>query len=437
MVAFIGVALYYALRLASIGAAYKAKTLCSGVFVAQRDPQSIVDTDLAVDDLSPLRHIDAHIDYDKKSVTATFLGILKRKAIYRQGLGCSLDDQSQRGLSSGELPGFTAKSKAIPEKYDPRFKAALDWAFSEPDPTRLRRTRAVVIMHKGQIVAERYALGFTKDTPLLGWSMTKGVMNALVGIMVKEGLLSLNGPLPVPEWGEPNDPRRKITLDHLLRMSSGLSFDEDYGNPLEDVTYMLLRVPNMASYAARKPLEAQPGTKWSYSSGTTIIISRIIRQVVWDANYIGLPRRELFQRIGMNSATIEQDASGTFVGSSFMYATAPDWARFGQFYLQDGVWEGQRILPEGWVKYTTTPAPQSPDREYGAHFWLRIPKEYRSGDHAKPGATDTFHAVGHEGQFVSVIPSHELVIVRLGLTRNPSAWQHDRFLNAVIDAVER
>ena len=436
VVAIIAGASYYALRLASIGAAYKAKTLCSGVFAANREPTSILNTDLAADDLSILLHIDTKVDYASKQVTADFFGIIKRKAIYRPGLGCSLAYDSVRELSSGTVATTPAAPPIMPEEYDPRFNTALDWAFSEPDSTRLRRTRAVVILHNGKIVAERYAPGFSKDTPLLGWSMTKSVINALVGIMVREGKLRLNEPVTVPEWHKPDDPRRKITLDHLLHMTSGLRFNEDYGNPLEDVTYMLLGVPDMGAYASRKFLEVEPGTKWSYSSGTTNIISRIIRQVVGDTNYIDLPSRALFQHIGMNSAIIEQDASGTFVGSSFMYATARDWAKFGQLYLQDGICGGQRILPEGWVKFTTTPAPQMPDKEYGAHFWLKLPKEWRSAEHAKFVPADAFHAVGYEGQFVSIVPSQRLVIVRLGLTRYPSTWQQDRFLNLVIDAVE-
>jgi CubicO group peptidase (beta-lactamase class C family) len=324
----------------------------------------------------------------------------------------------------------------MPEEHDPRFEQALDWAFSEPDPQQLRRTRAVVIVRKGRIVAERYAPGFSRDTPLLGWSMAKSVMNGLVGILIKTGRLALNAPLPVPEWQEPNDPCRRITLDHLLHMSSGLHFDESYGNPLADVTYMLLGVPNMGAYAARKPLEAEPGAKWSYSSGTTNLISRAIRQVVGEAGYPGLPGRALFQPIGMSSAVIEADAAGTLVGSSFMYATARDWAKFGQLYLQGGMWEDRRILPEGWVQYTTAPAPRAPDKEYGAHFWLKIPKEYQSGGQANLIPADAFHAVGHEGQFISIIPSRELVIVRLGLTRYPLAWQHDKFVKLVLEVVQ-
>ena len=315
-----------------------------------------------------------------------------------------------------------------------RLQTALDRAFAEPNPVRQRRTRAVVIVHRGRIVAERYATGIGPDTPLPGWSMTKSVMNALAGILVKEGRLSTDAPVPVAEWQRPGDPRGRITLDHLLRMSSGLRFDEDMTNPLADVTYMLLGVSNMASYAAKKELEAAPGTKWQYSSGGSIIIARLMRSVLADdREYLRLPRRALFDRIGMTGATLEADASGTFVGSSFMYATARDWARFGLLYLQDGVWEGQRILPEGWVAYTRSPTPADPRKRYGAHFWLDVPDEYRRTDGSLP--SDAFHAVGHEAQFVTIVPSHEAVIVRLGLTRYPDAWDHAAFVREMLAAL--
>ncbi len=315
-------------------------------------------------------------------------------------------------------------------------QAALDWAFSEPDPEHLRRTRAVVIVYKGQIVGERYAAGFDKNTPLIGWSMTKSVMNALVGILVGQGKLSLTDQVKVPEWQEPINGRSEITLNHLLHMSSGLDFDEDYKTPLTDATYMLLRVPDMAAYAANKKLAAEPGSRWSYSSGTTNIISRIIRRTVGESDYLSFPRRALFEPLGMNSAVMEPDASGTFVGSSFMYATARDWGQFGQLYLQNGIWKGKRILPEGWVEYTMTSAPQAPYQEYGAHFWLKIPKQYASGGYINRLPEDAFHAVGHEGQFVTIIPSSDLVIVRLGLSRFASAWQHDKFVSKVLEAIE-
>jgi CubicO group peptidase (beta-lactamase class C family) len=317
-----------------------------------------------------------------------------------------------------------------------RLNSAVEWAFTEPDPQHPRRTRAVVILQNGRIIAERYVEGFNKDTPLIGWSMTKSATNALVGILVRTGKLSLDEPVPLPEWQKPGDAKKKITLNHLLHMSSGLQFGEDSYGPWDDVTYMLLRVSDMAAFAAKKKLAAEPGTKWYYSSGNTNIICRIVRRVVGEADYISFPRRELFEPIGMSGAVIELDASGTFVGSSFMYATARDWARFGQLYLHDGIWAGRRILPEGWVKYTTTPAPASANKEYGAHFWLKIPKEYRSnkGKDGLPG--DAFHAVGHEGQFLTIIPSRSLVVVRLGLTRLPHVWQQDEFINMILDAVK-
>ncbi len=218
-------------------------------------------------------------------------------------------------------------------------------------------------------------------------------------------------------------------------MTSGLAFNEDYGDPQQDVTYMLLQVGDTAGYAADKPLQDQPGRTWHYSSGTTNIISAILRRIVGDASYQTFPRRALFEPLGMRSTVIEPDAAGTFVGSSFMYATARDWAKLGQLYLQDGVWNGRRLLPEGWVRYTTKPAPHAPDGVYGAHFWLKIPPEYRSSDDlALPD--DAFHAVGHEGQFLTIIPSQRLVIVRLGLARYPGAWEHDRFVRLVLRAVE-
>jgi CubicO group peptidase (beta-lactamase class C family) len=455
LLGFVAVVVYYAWALASIGAAYKAKVLCSGVFVAGRAPQSLLGVNLMVDDLLVLRHIDVQLDDNSKSVTADFLGILKRKAVYRPGLGCTL----VYGAREDRFKDITAGSTATPQvRRDPRpwpigdsgvirpvprelnkarLDAAVDWAFSEPDPKRPRRTRAVVVVYKGHIVAERYAPGFSKDTSLLGWSMTKSVINALAGILAKEGRLSLNGPVSVPEWQKPGDPRGRITLDHLLHMSSGLRFDEDYRNPLKDVTYMLLGVPDMAAYAAQKPLAAEPGTRWSYASGTTNIIARLLRDIVGEADYPLFPRRALFDRIGMHSAVIEMDASGTFVGSAFMYATARDWARFGLLYLRDGIWRGERILPEGWVQYARTPAPAAPSREYGAHFWLRIPAEYRSGRNRSAPPGDAFHAVGHEGQFVTIIPSRDLVIVRFGLTRQANAWAHDTFIGLVLDAMQR
>ena len=441
--------LFYSSQLAAIGTAYAAKILCSGIFVSQRDAQSLLGTDVSADDLSFLRHLDVQVDRDSREVTATFFGLAKRKAVYREGRGCAVihgeaaepptprtDDSTDRLREQRVVKDELDTVNRLPlEVNQSRLHAALEWAFLEPDPALPRRTRAVVVVYKGRLVAERYADQFTKDTPLNGWSMTKSVINALVGVLVQEGKVSLSDLAAIPQWRGSGDPRHKITLEQLLRMSSGLQFHEDYSNPLADVTYMLLGVPDAAAYAAAKPLEAQPGTRWSYSSGTTNIIAYAMRQIVGDSDYLEFPRRALFDRLGMTSAVMETDAAGTFVGSSFMYATARDWARFGLLYLRDGVWSGQRILPEGWVAYTRTPAPNAPEQQYGAHFWLRILNVHRCDIDSRPLPADAFHAIGHEGQVITIIPSRELVLVRLGLTRYPCAWDQQMFVHLVLAAL--
>ena len=450
----IGCGLFYVLPMAAVGAGYKAKILCSGVFVSKRDAESVLNEDLA---LASMKLIDARVDQEARTATATaFGGLVTRKAIFREGLGATLvvgiSEEELRAQAVGDLAtappnqqdlpwptGDLITSEEPPAGVDlQKLADALDKAFSEPYPDRPRLTRAVVVVYDGQIVAERYAPGFTRDTPLLGWSMTKSVTNALVGILVGQGKLAVDEPAPVPEWSGPDDPRGAITLDQMLRMSSGLEFGEIYEDPRSDVCLMLFSVRDAAAYAADKPLETDPGGKWYYSSGTTNIISRIVRHAVGGthADYFAFPRRALFDRIGMRSAVIEPDPAGTFVGSSYMYATARDWARFGLLYLQDGVWEGERILPEGWVDYSRKPTPGSDRGVYGAHFWLNptgTPAELAEPAQRLPA--DLYQCSGHEGQSVTIIPSRNTVIVRLGLTQDPEAWNLDSFIVDVLEAV--
>ena len=422
----------YAVRVASILVAYKAKMLCSEVFVAGRDAH-VAERELEVDDLTPLKYISTAVDSEARRVTSSVAGIIRHEAVYRESRGCAVrfGPDTVKESAAHLDHGRTADALVVPANES--LRAVLDRAFAEPDPERPRRTRAVVVVHDGHIVAEGYSPGFTVDTPLLGWSMTKTVMNALVGILVKEGRLAVDRPVPIPEWQGADDPRRAITLDHLLHMSSGLRFNESPSNPVSDVTVMLLGSPEAGLYAARKPLAAAPGTTWQYSSGTTNIISRLVRRVINDdVRYLAFPRLALFDRIDMTHVVLEADAGGTFVGSSFMYATARDWARLGQLYVQDGVWEGQRILPEGWVSYTRSPAPADATKHYGAHVWLQV-DDY-SGDTVLPA--DAFHAAGHAGQFVTMIPSARLVVARLGLTRYPDAWDQTAFVRDVLRALE-
>jgi CubicO group peptidase (beta-lactamase class C family) len=310
----------------------------------------------------------------------------------------------------------------------------VDAAFEETGPKR-RRTRAVLVVRDGAIAAERYAPGFTAATPLNGWSMTKSVMGALIGTLVGEGRLRLDQRALLKEWTAPGDPRAEIALEDLLRMRSGLRFTEVYEDPLSDVTRMLFDGPDAGGFAASRPLAAPPGTHWQYASGTTNILSLIARRTLGEADYPSWPRRALIDPLGLASATFETDATGTFVGSSFFFATARDWARFGLLHARDGVWGGGRVLPEGWVKTVTTPTPQSRDSCYGAHWWLKLSK-HLGGETAAAQRlpADAFHALGHEGQCLSVIPSRGLVVVRLGLSIDITAWDHAAFLASVLDA---
>lgn len=442
----LGYAGWHVRGLLRIGAAYEAKVLCSAVFVSGRDPGQVLREDL---DRVP-RFLPAEVDRGGGTVTVRFPGIPPSTAIYREGLGCTLLSGVAESDLRAQVRGTRTLSAAGPRIGSPasvppgdavldepdagRLRAAVDGAFAEPHPKRPVRTRAVVVLWRGRVVAERYAEGITADTPLAGWSLAKSVTNALVGILVRQGKLDLHEPVPVPEWA--GDARSRITLDELLRMTSGLAFDERSGPVLSDVNRMLLLTPDAAAYAAGKRLKHPPGTGWAYSSGTTNILSRAIRVAVGGslADYWAFPRRELFDRIGMASTLLEPDASGTFVGSSFLYATARDLARLGLLYLREGVWEGQRILPEGWVAYTATPAPGSPEGRYGAHFWI-YPKPLSPGEPKTGALPAAFYASGYEGQFVVVVPSRELVVVRLGNTPDEAAWDVEGFVRSVVAAI--
>jgi CubicO group peptidase (beta-lactamase class C family) len=425
-----------------IAVAFKARMLCSGVFVSDRRPEDVL-AELEIDDLAPLRFIRTEVDPSEGVVRASALGFVRRQAASRGATGCAL---VPRGMTRSEFRHASVRDDSSLWGRKPRIplpvappddsaRRALDEvvarAFTEPDSARLRRTQAVVVMQHGRIIAERYAPGITVDTRLLGWSMTKSVMNALVGILVRDGRLSLDEPVRLPEWSSPEDPRAAITMRHLLHMSSGLRLNEVMTSLRSDVIRMLLANDDMAAFVASRELVAPPGSRWAYASGTSVIIARVIRNVLNnDTIYVRFPRAALFDRIGMASAIIETDAAGTFVGSSLMYATARDWARFGQLYLNDGLWNGERILPEGWVDFTRRPAPADSNHAYGAHFWRGVPSDPgQAVGQLPPGA---LQAAGHEGQYVTILPSHDAVIVRLGRTRFGDAWDQAAFVREVI-----
>ncbi len=423
---------------------YVARLACSGVFVAGH-PEAV----LREQDLAPQAYVSFEVDETRRRVHASVLGLASRTAVFRPGLGCALAiDVDADALQSvtvevshpaaAELPW--PRGEAPDVRPDPpgldrgALEAALDQVFAEPNPDSLRHTRAVAIAYGGRLVAERYADWTDRDAPQLGWSMTKSVTNALVGLLVHRGQLDITQPAPIPAWAD--DDRRAITLDALLRMSSGLQFEERYGM-MADATHMLFEVDDAASVPLAKPLEVPIDSRFSYSSGTSNIVSWIVRQQFDDdASYHRFPHQALFEPLGMRTATLETDASGTFVGSSFMYASARDWARFGQLYLQDGVWEGRRLLPEGWARYSGTATPGAPIGEYGAHFWTNAGAPDDPTNRRFPNVpTDAFQASGFQGQAVLVVPSRDVVIVRLGMTHERAAWDLDTFASEVLAAL--
>jgi CubicO group peptidase (beta-lactamase class C family) len=412
-------------RAVRVGTGLISHTLCSSVFVSGLDPDQVyaeaLQPTLGMGRLaSAIRYT---VDTTRGEVRATILGVFASRAVYRAGRGCTLvaadgsvdDALSERGpgdnppLASAALPPIAGPTPVDPT--NDRWRAVLDHAFSEPDPAPRRRTKAVVVVHDGRVLAERYAPGYGVDTPLMGWSMAKSFTSALIGILVRQGRLRIEEAAPVPAWRDPADPRHAITIDHLLRMTSGLALD-DTQSGFDSVTQMLFGEPDMAGLAERARLEAEPGRRWKYTSGNTLILSRIIRDAVGGhaADVLRFAKGELLGPLGISTATLEFDLTGTPVGSSFMLASARDWARFGMLYLDDGVVGGRRILPEGWVRYSST---QTLDSPYAAGFW-RGAREWRAG---WPIPSDAFFASGFLGQRVFIAPSARLVIVRFGATQ--------------------
>jgi CubicO group peptidase (beta-lactamase class C family) len=415
-----------------VATGFVANILCTETFVTGLDPErTFTETTEAMPGVGLLTWAVAfHVDRTRKDVTVTLFGLGRSHAVYRDGAGCYLD----HGGAAAEiavppadqapalLPQIAGPAPIAPAS--PELAAALDRAFAEPAQPPFRYTRAVVIMKDGRIIAERYADGVNVDTPLLGFSATKSVTSALTGILVRQGKLALDQPAPVAAWRDPNDPRHAITIDQLLRHTAGLglgsSLEASLGSAFEPVNQMKFEEPDMAAYAESIRLATAPGTAWSYHDGNYLILSRLIENAVGGrpSDYLRFARDELFVPLGMRHVTIEFDGSGTPEGSSQMLASARDWARFGQLYLDDGVVGGRRILPEGWVKYSASPTPDA-FVGYGAGFWTNLGNSrganYRLGE---GWPRDAFMAKGTIGQYVIIIPSQHLVIARFGRTVN-------------------
>jgi len=414
---------------------YSAKNMSSSIFVANR---TLEVTDSQDNNFSPINLADDSVNLETRSAQASVYGFMSRKAIYREGLGSVLvvdgydEDENylkpKRNKSDNGFPfpyGDGAQKDTTFNTVNYKsLKSVVDKSFDAKNES-LKRTRAVLVIYKDQIIAEKYAEGFDKNSKMLGWSMTKSITSAIIGILEKQGKVSRGQSNLFEDWK--NDERSKITLNNLLQMNSGLEWVEDY-NTMSDVTKMLFLEKDMTRTQLNKPLVGEPGNSWNYSSGTTNLLSGFIRsQFESHQQYLDFWYKELIDKIGMNSMLIETDLSGNYVGSSYGWATTRDWAKFGLLYLHNGIWNEEQILSEDWVDYSVT-ATNNSNNGYGAQFWLNKGGRYPSAP------KDMFSCNGYQGQRVFIIPSKDMVIVRMGLTEN-SNFDFDSFLKGILNSI--
>ena len=412
---------------------YAAKNMASTAFIAHRSAQSVNEQDHQV----PLIELaKTKLDLDDRSASATVFGLMERKAVYRDGLGSVLipNDASipqnaklpSRNISAIQLPfpygNDAARDTILDDVNYEMIDRALDSAFADPAE---RRTRTVMILYKNQLIGERYANGFNRDTPVLGWSMTKSILATLYGILSYQGQIELNAPTAWAAWQD--DERKQITYNDLLRMQSTLEWEEDYTS-ISDVTKMLFLEPDMGKVQSEKEALGPPGSIWNYSSGTSNLLSAMLRNNFNTyQEYLDFPYRELIDKTGMTSMFLEADLSGTYVGSSYGWASTGDWAKFGLLYLNRGLWNGEQIFSPDWTDYVSKPTEHS-NGTYGAHFWLNANGKYPDVP------TDLYSANGYQGQYVFIIPSKELVVVRTGLAEGPY-FDVNSFLRDIIAAL--
>jgi CubicO group peptidase (beta-lactamase class C family) len=442
-----------------VGANYAAKIVCSNVFLAGRNPDDVLRADVQAPGISILKLMRVSVDRERRVVRAGFLGFIgDGLALARPGRGCTVvADGKLESVAALPAPQLSEPRPQFGESMPPPWpvgtsvqtKPAIDQVLAN-ETLAGPGARAIVVVDHGRIVGERYAAGFTPATPLLGWSMTKTVTAGVIGILIKDGKLSLD---QAGFWPA-SDGRERIRLSDLLAMSSGLQWNEAYG-AVSDVTSMLYLQPDMAGFARSQPLAHPPGEVWLYSSGTAVILARIAQEAQTQGankpkdfttsihnpeepkDLASFINTRLFGPLGISTATIEPDEHGTLVGSSYMYATARDWARYGQFLLQDGIWQGQQLLPAGYVAMMSTPVTASRGQYGKGLTWLW------GSDAVTPGVNpdaafgippDTFWMSGHDGQSITVIKSRQLVIVRLGLTPYIVGYSPQPLVKAILAA---
>lgn len=428
-------------------AAMGAHHLCSGLWVVgrvyQRSPE-----DVLAQDIAPFaafgweESFKYTIDAKRRRVTASGPGIPPRVAQYNGDQGCSILPRGANDIffkpvrvprklpDAATQPWPTGDANAttpMPEGVDvAAIQAALDWGMAQKE----HNTRAIVLVYRGKIVGERYAPGWTKDTPQISWSQGKSITAALIGVLAQQGRLRVDDLAPVKEWQGKDDPRRQIRIRDLLRMSSGLDFANlgltGPASFTRENEHMRIYFDglNVFEHAVNQPPEIPPNTQWRYRNSDPLVLGKIIREMVEarGENYLTFPQWALFDRIGARNFVLETDAWGNFIMTGYDYGSARDWARFGLLHLWDGVWEGKRILPEGWVEFIATPAPADNSRGYGGLFWLN------RGGAWKGLPEDTCMASGFMGQHTVVIRSRDVVVVRLG----PSPRDSTRYLTELV-----
>ncbi len=423
------IAIVYNYPKLNIIAGYSAKSTASSVFVANRTLEFTNKTDT---NFSPINLSDDSINTNEKSAIGSAFDLLSRKAFFREGLGSVLALEKDDSNKVFLVPKRTITDQKTPFPFGNASQK--DTVFSNVDYSKLNKTlnvlfdsenqtRAAVVVYKNQVIVERYAEGFDKTSKILGWSMTKSIVSTLFGILEHQNKINILHKAPIEEWIK--DDRKNITIHNLLQMNSGLEWDEDY-NTISDVSKMLFLERDMTKSQIKKPLVGKPNETWNYSSGTTNLLSGILRkQFKTHQEYLDFWYTDLIDKIGMNSMTIETDLEGNYVGSSYAWATPRDWAKFGLLYLNNGNWNGEKIFTEEWVKYATKPTPTSKGR-YGAQIWLNAGNNY-------PNVPKNMYSFnGYQGQNVFVLPDENLVVVRMGLTKNADI---DVFLSGIISSI--
>jgi CubicO group peptidase (beta-lactamase class C family) len=400
-----------------LGVAGYTKVLCSAVFVSGRDPgEAMLTSGYFMMPEDELANVAAPlVDHQARTVTLTHGGDISRTAVYTGDQGCVL-------LPKGETAPFFEPVDVVstlpPAELTPAdvdralVDEAVAQAFSDPEGY----TAAFLVLHRGRIIAERYMPGIDKDTQLESWSMGKSLTATLVGLLIRDGEFGLDDPAPIPEWHEdPDDPRAEIRISDLLRMSSGLRFiaprDPDYrpdsGYP--DHMFVYTGAVDIFDFSVNRPLQFPPNTEGRYRNSDPLSLGYVIRRTVEarGGEYLTFPQRALFDRIGIRRQVLETDPYGNFQLTGYDYGTARNWARIALLYLRDGVWNGERLLPEGFVDFVSTPAPAWDRPEYGGLFWI-------NGTEAMPIPETAFYASGGGGQRTIIVPTHDLAVVRLG-----------------------